>query len=1113
MFAPKIDFLPGMFVRFDHKALGTDTQGLPAHLPIVGQVADGDFANSLLPVEWWQKSNSCEPIPQHTELPRRALTRFFLPPDTPCMQTSSRARGVILCHDQPTNTLELVQYFVKIHDAVHRISEHELRVVTDDVSANPLELLLTYSFSSPERKQRRDRLVQRLAEVQHATFGLAELITGRLNLLAHQAEAVARVLADPVCRYMLADEVGLGKTIEASLILSALRNQDASLPALILAPAALLPQWERELHLKFNIPIQRGTPRDSATWNDSHGLLVAYEDLDACESLWHTALNRRWGLLIADEAHNLRRHPMLYDKVRQLSRSAARALILTATPVQRRAEEYLDLLRLMHPTHYASVDPARFDRMLKTQTALRESVNYLARGMDPEYFDADEFIAEMQQLATQLDDPVLPDLVSRIQSTPECDSLALASEALRYVSDNYRIESRVIRNRRANLSSDILPVRQLNADCMYDPMPLERKTLESLHDYADALLRGQIDATGVGDYCRCLFHAAASSPTALLQLLKVRSDHSVAKSALRSSDPVLKQFADMSRKVVAFPNETQRLDNLNWYAERWNHAMDRLLDMALGKFTAYDKPYRLAQVIRTVRLLVRRRPGVKVLVFSTFLPTLEILRKHLETLLGIDAVAEFSARLEPDMLQTEADWFQKSEACHVLLSDETGGEGRNFQIADAIIHVDLPWTPAQIEQRIGRVDRLGRNGTVTSYVPVARGTVEEDLFNLWHKGYGIFEHSISGLEIALEEVQNQVMQAFAANTRHGLAEMLPWLTDQANELRSTVEEERYFDEGAINWRRRNEFERIGERYQDGEWLRKDILEWAGVGGKKCYYNAQTEMTLIGPAGADLAEIAKRVESRTQRLPDKVLAGTFHRSVAITREDLTFFTLGQRHIKKIVEIGLNHARGRCCAIQRSVRDLHEDWRGFEFLYGLSVDTRPLLAANLPTCHLRRVQGYLPDPTLRVVVDVYGNVVPAGSPLLQWIRPESGLDHQINLGGSSKHPGQTEKFKGAYPADEWQAMVAQAADAAEYEVKRRLAVQREERVAEARQELEQGIAGQWAAYRWLYGEADSTRVTEISQLELANAALLSGLEYPRWQLESVCFWELKGRDVHG
>jgi superfamily II DNA or RNA helicase len=1052
---------------------------------------------------------------QNANVPPEVLSRWIHSPNTPCVHTTSRRNGQIVCVVSPIDLKDVLHYLVRFDDGTFNLPETDLIVVTDDVTPNPVDLLLDYTFSSPERKQRRDRLVQQLAEVEHATLGLAELVSARVTLHAHQAEVVVRVLADPVCRFMLADEVGLGKTIEACLILSALHNENRELSTLILAPGTLLRQWQTELYYKFNLRFMRVTQSDRAqAWEGKAGILVAYEDLESSEPIWQAVQDRTWGLLIADEAHNLRRRPLLSKRVRRLSRAAQRALILTATPVQRRATEYLDLLRLMHPVHYSAVDLPRFARMLQMQTKLRDTINYLGRGLEPGDFDADEFVHEMQRVAAELDDPVLPELLARVQSVGTDGGLAAAREALSYVSDNYRIESRVIRNRRANLAGDILPVRQLNADYMYTPLPLEHSAMECLHDYVSACLRANAEETTTVEYCRVLFHAAASSPRALLPLLEARKKQRTAARTRQDADPMLKHFADLCQHIPEFVDEAPRLEDLIWHVKCWDGVMAGMLESASRQVTVYDKPYRLAQVIRAVLKLVRRQ-NAKILVFSSFLPTLDVLRKHLEALFGIDAVAEFSARLNSDMLQTEADWFQKSETCHVLLTDETGGEGRNFQVADAIIHVDLPWTPAQIEQRIGRVDRLGRSGRVLSIVPIAHGTVEEDLFNLWHKGYGIFEHSMSGLEIALEEVQDHVLRAFAQSTRHGLADTLPWLIDQAKSLRSAVEEECYFEEGAINWRQRSQFERISERFHDGEWLRKDVLDWAKLGQKASHYDAQTKVTLIGPPDVDLAAMAK-LDEKHQRQPTpslttndakKVLIGTFHRGVAVVREDLTFFTLGQKHIDKIMDSALHDTRGRCCAIQGNAPNLQADWRGFEFYYRLTVDPGPLYFAGLPSSYLSRIQGYMPEATLRILVDIDGSAVADNSPVRRWIEQLTGSEQQLNLGGDRRHRLQTEEFKRRYPPAEWQKIVAQAAAVAEREVERHLRAGRMERMDAATRELERSAAGQKAAYRWLYREANSTRDAEFRQIEEANIALLRGLEQPRWQMESISFWLLK------
>ena len=147
-------------------------------------------------------------------------------------------------------------------------------------------------------------------------------------------------------------------------------------------------------------------------------------------------------------------------------------------------------------------------------------------------------------------------------------------------------------------------------------------------------------------------------------------------------------------------------------------------------------------------------------------------------------------------LQDAADAFQSSDRCRILLCDELGGEGRNFQIASQIIHIDLPWTPAQLEQRIGRVDRFGREGTVLSIVPFAQNWPEHDLFRIWQDAFHLFTQSMSGLEIALETIQNKLLDAIFQSSRDGIANLIDTMVEEADKLRQAVEEERYFEEAA-----------------------------------------------------------------------------------------------------------------------------------------------------------------------------------------------------------------------------------------------------------------------------------------------------------------------------
>ena len=116
-------------------------------------------------------------------------------------------------------------------------------------------------------------------------------------------------------------------------------------------------------------------------------------------------------------------------------------------------------------------------------------------------------------------------------------------------------------------------------------------------------------------------------------------------------------------------------------------------------------------------------------------------------------------------------------------------------MADAILHLDIPWSPIDLEQRIGRLDRIGRDKSkdVLSIVMLADGTLELDLYNLWDKGLNIFNESLSGIEIALNDVENEINNALTSDVKYGLGEAIHILADSITNMRNEVEKERYYD--------------------------------------------------------------------------------------------------------------------------------------------------------------------------------------------------------------------------------------------------------------------------------------------------------------------------------
>src|SRR5260370_9460713 len=217
---------------------------------------------------------------------------------------------------------QFLDYYVLFDGEVEvkRISEAEIQVSSFRQTPDPDQQLHRYEFQNPTWKSLRDQVIESYSTLRSATFGIEDLVGSRIMLLARQAEVVARVLSDVECRYILADEVGLGKTIEACVILKGLMRRNKELRTLIVAPSSLAQQWHNELNTKFWLDFPVIHPGlKLPTKSSNTGCIVATEELYGEDGLWAALSRVRWGLLIVDEAHHLRKSPILFKHSRQLS--------------------------------------------------------------------------------------------------------------------------------------------------------------------------------------------------------------------------------------------------------------------------------------------------------------------------------------------------------------------------------------------------------------------------------------------------------------------------------------------------------------------------------------------------------------------------------------------------------------------------------------------------------------------------------------------------------------------------------------------------------------------------------------------------------------------------
>ena len=296
-----------------------------------------------------------------------ALARYRFAPQTPALLADGSIVRVLRSLPGPAN--DLYRYTVETEGKKPSIrSEADLRAPTP--REGPAEQLASGRWGAPEEFQLRSEAVR--LDLERRADALGALFASRVYVKPHQVSVAHQVLSAPQPRFVLADEVGLGKTIEAGLVLSALLHAGLVKRCLVVAPSHLTVQWLAELFHKFNLlftlmdPDRAKDDREAAEaeapeespWSRHPLVITSLEWLSRSKEESATAADAGWDLVIIDEAHHLR-GARAYEVARALARKTWGLLLLTATPLQLDPAEYHALLRLVDPAPAATEQELR----------------------------------------------------------------------------------------------------------------------------------------------------------------------------------------------------------------------------------------------------------------------------------------------------------------------------------------------------------------------------------------------------------------------------------------------------------------------------------------------------------------------------------------------------------------------------------------------------------------------------------------------------------------------------------------------------------------------------------------------------------------------------------
>lgn len=714
-----------------------------------------------------------------------------------------------------------------------------------------------------------DKLEQyqlRLATLEHhhryqqsPAYGL---LGARVQLLPHQLYVAHEVANRYAPRVLLADEVGLGKTIEAGLIIHQQLISGRASRILITVPDSLIYQWLVEMLRRFNLHFtvlddlrctglelaEQGNPFDTAQ------LIICTQSLLTNPARQEQMLACQWDLLIVDEAHHLlwdeHAPSPLYQSVEALAQSIPGLLLLTATPEQLGPQSHFARLRLLDPDRYSSL--AAFQE---------EQTHY----------------GEINQLLQQL----------------------LADDGLTRLENDSTLQHSLI-----NLLGDASVQPLLSADDTTRPQLLAH-TLDQL-----------LDRHGTG---RVLFRNTRDTVSGFPQ--RVLIPHLL---------PQPEGFADAS----AAADLDQLLQPETLLGENWlatDPRIEWLVDWLQKHRT--EKALLICHLADTAQQLedyLRLRKGVRCTVFHEQM-----------SLINRDRAAAYFA--DPD------------EYAQVLICSEIGSEGRNFQFAQHLIMFDLPLNPDLLEQRIGRLDRIGQQHDIQIQVPFYENSVQAMLVRWFDEGINAFRHTCPAGQALFSQFEDRLSEQLTCTEPTAFEALI----EEARQSTATLVAELQAGRDKLlemNACRPQQAARLVQAATDAETTDALMTYMEGV-----FDQFGVNQLDEGPYSVILQPTDQMADLRFPGLPDEGCSATYSREEALHREDLHFLSWEHPMVTGAMEVILGSDFGNATLCTLKLPPLQPGTLLVEAVFELYCTAPKAL----------KVQRYQPEASVRVLLDSAGN----------------------------------------------------------------------------------------------------------------------------------------------
>lgn len=664
--------------------------------------------------------------------------------DKVCLVINNQMVGIIISVLPSTNSIVRYQVF---HDAnnISTYFENQLQLVSDNIASEMTtlpEFLGRYAF----QKMR-----------VNSSSTMFALNAGNIKFIPFQFRPLTRILNAERPRILIADEVGVGKTIETGIILKEFEKRDSVKSAIIICPKDLTSKWRREMKSRFDEAFEVLTSerlsycldelKMEGSWPyECRKCIVGLEMLRREENI--NRLNAiqdlaSFDMLVVDEAHHvINRNSKSHQIVEYFCESCDIAVFLSATPLQLGSGDLFSLLNLLLPDEF--MDEAVFASMAEPNRYINAAIRSVRNISESDW--QLQAVQELKQVCVNdwavrafSNNNLLSYWITRLQDVTIPISNEERIACLRDLESLHTFSHVINRTKRKDIGEFTIrePVTVLTEYC-----DAEQKFYDAAKDFKHSTLRRRYGERTANLIMSTIERQITSSLPAFVALLDQFTERGLLSVSEMSDDWSYDFNSDeIDLNDVDFNEWAEHLKKLAGYLPETDSKADKLLAI--------------------IQETIHNTDAGKLLVFSFFKHTLRYLHKIIANAGARVAVitGDTSAEERDELRQRFRLSKSDQNAIDVLLCSEVGCEGLDYEFCSRMVNYDIPWNPMKIEQRIGRIDRFGQKSPkVQIYNFITNGTVEEKIFYRCYDRLGIFNSTIGDLEGILGELATELGQ-------------------------------------------------------------------------------------------------------------------------------------------------------------------------------------------------------------------------------------------------------------------------------------------------------------------------------------------------------------------